>query len=90
MGDGLSRNDGKFFFQGSDAMVGDVFAPLGPPLLPWEYRTGRGQDKYDIRTDIATTRLNWPSGPIRLKYVNIAGKECNGEQHSGLQVWRKA
>ena len=30
------------FFQGTDATVGDSFAPLGPPLLPWENRLGRG------------------------------------------------
>ena len=31
------------FFQGTDATVGDRFAPLGPPLLPWENCMGRGQ-----------------------------------------------
>ena len=31
------------FFQGIDATVGDSFATLGPPLLPWENRKGRGQ-----------------------------------------------
>ena len=29
--------------QGTDATVGDTFAPLGPPLLPRENRMGRGQ-----------------------------------------------
>ena len=31
------------FFKGTDATVGDGFAPLGPPLLAWEYCMGRGQ-----------------------------------------------
>ena len=30
-------------FQGTDATVGVGFAPLGPPLLPWENRMVRGQ-----------------------------------------------
>ena len=33
------------FFQGTDATVGDGFASLGPPLLPWENRMERGQTK---------------------------------------------
>ena len=33
---------GCSFFQGTDATVGDGLAPLGPPLLPWENRMGRG------------------------------------------------
>ena len=58
---------GCTFFQGTDATVGDVFAPLGPPLLPWENCMGRGHpniSKYKY-IDIATTRPNWPSGPIQ-------------------------
>ena len=36
-GETATRNDVHgTFFQGSDATVADVFAPLGPPLLPWE------------------------------------------------------
>ena len=55
------------FFQGSDATVGDGFAPLGPPLLPWENHMGKGQTHIHVhkRTEIATTRPNRPSGPIR-------------------------
>ena len=34
---------------------------LGPPLLPWENRMGRGQTHRE--TDFATTRPNRPSGP---------------------------
>ena len=52
-------NDGTFF-QGTDATVGDGFAPLGQPLLPWEMHIERGQQW----TAIATTRPNRPSGPI--------------------------
>ena len=54
------------FFQGTDATVGESFAPLGPPLLPWENRMGRGQTRR--RTDIATTRPNRSSGPIRSNF----------------------
>ena len=36
-----SRNDGTFF-QSTDVTVEDSFVPLGPPLLPWENRMGRG------------------------------------------------
>ena len=39
-----SRNDGTFF-QGIDATMGDCFARLGPPLLPWDNRMGRGQHR---------------------------------------------
>ena len=39
-----SRND----VQGTDATAGDGFAPLGPPLLPWESRMGRGQHTYPL------------------------------------------
>ena len=38
----------------------DGFAPLGPPLLPWENRMERGQT--DTWTDFATTRKNRPKG----------------------------
>ena len=38
--------------QGTDATVGDGYAPLGPPLLPWDMHIKRGQQQ---RTDIATT-----------------------------------
>ena len=34
--------------------VGDGFAPLGPPMLPWEMHIKMGQQ----RTDFATTRPN--------------------------------
>ena len=51
-------------FQGNYATVGDGFAPLRPPLPPWENRIGRGQDRYNISMDIATTRPNRPSGRI--------------------------
>ena len=30
--------------------VGDGFAPLGPPLLPWENRMGRGHSHTHIHT----------------------------------------
>ena len=56
-----SCNDGQFF-QGSDATVGDGFAPLGPPLLPWEMQLKRGQQQ---RTDFATIRPNQPRWLIR-------------------------
>ena len=46
-GETASCNDVHFlyvhFVQGTDATVGDGFAPLGPPLLPWENPMGRGQ-----------------------------------------------
>ena len=57
--------------RGTDATVGDSFAPLGPPLLPWENRMGRGQSQAasqpssQLWTDFATTRPNRPSGPIQ-------------------------
>jgi hypothetical protein len=35
--------------------VGDGFAPLGPPMLPWEMHIKMGQQ----RTDFATSRPNW-------------------------------
>ena len=56
------------FFQGTNATVGDGFAPLGSPLLPRENCMGREQDTTYIWTDIATTRPNWPSGPIWWKF----------------------
>ena len=34
-----------YIFQGTDATMGDGFSPLGPPLLPWENRMGRGQSR---------------------------------------------
>ena len=37
-----SRNDGTFS-QGTDATLGDGFAPLGPPMLPWDNSMVRGQ-----------------------------------------------
>ena len=47
--------------------VGEAFAPLGPPLLPWENRMGRGQTESPSPpgTDFATTRSNRPIGPNR-------------------------
>ena len=54
-----------YIFQGIDATMGDCFAPLGPLLLPWDNRRGRGQ--IYPHTDIATTRPNRASGPIRWK-----------------------
>ena len=48
-----------YLFQGSDATVGDSFPPLGPPVLPWENRMGRGQTtNNNTETNIATTRPN--------------------------------
>ena len=32
-----------YIVKGTDATVGDGFAPLGLPLLPWENHMGRGQ-----------------------------------------------
>ena len=49
------------FFQDTDATVKDSFSPLGPSLLPWENRLGRGQQTTRKRADIATTRPNLPS-----------------------------
>ena len=60
VGDGFSRNDGTFF-QGADTLVGDGFAPLGPALLPWENRMGRGQTH--THTHKRTSRLLDQSGP---------------------------
>ena len=45
----------------TDATVGDGFAPLGPPLLPWENRMGRRHTNKQF-TDIATTRPKRPKG----------------------------
>ena len=53
----MSRNDVHFlctFCHGTDATVGDGFAPLGPPLLPSENRIGRGQQ---MTTHGRTSRL---------------------------------
>ena len=47
VGDGFSRNDKTFFFQGTDAMVGGGFAPL-------RELHGKGMTN-DKRMDIATT-----------------------------------
>ena len=57
MSDGRETDkcNGGQFFQGTDATVGDGFAPRGPPLLPWEMHIKRGQQQ---RTDFATTRPN--------------------------------
>ena len=43
-------------------MVGDGFAPLGPPLLPWENRMGRGQTHTHV--DGRTSRLPDRIGPV--------------------------
>ena len=46
------------------------FAPLGPPMLPWENRMKGDRQTHKhkhIWTDIATTRKNRPSGPILWK-----------------------
>ena len=59
-------------FQGTDATVGDGFAPLAPPLLPWENGMGRGQTC--THTDIVTTRPNRPSGPILWKIPHTGDK----------------
>ena len=50
-----------YIFQGTDATVGDGFAPLGPPLLPWENRMGRGQTTND---NGRTSRLLDRIGPV--------------------------
>ena len=39
------------FFQGTDATVGDNFAPLGPPLLPYENCKGRGRSHTNVWKD---------------------------------------
>ena len=41
-------------------MVGDSFASLGPPLLPWENRMGREQTTDNERT----SRLPFQIGPV--------------------------
>ena len=50
-GDTASRYDVHLFmyiFQGTDARVENSFAPLGPPLLPWQNRMGMGH-KYTVK-----------------------------------------
>ena len=49
-------------FQGTDASVGDGFAPLGPPLFPWENCMGRGQQQ--INDNTRTSRLSDQIGPV--------------------------
>ena len=49
--------------------VGEAFAPLGPPLLPWENRMN-GDRQTHTWTDFATTRKNRPKGRF---FENVAG-----------------
>ena len=49
-------------FQGTNATVGDSFAPLGPPLLPWENSMGRGQQQINDNTQ--TLQLLDRIGPV--------------------------
>ena len=50
----------KYIYQGTVANVGDSFAPLGPPLLPWENRIESGQDTYTGQTSGLLDRI----GPV--------------------------
>ena len=80
LGDGFNRNDGTFL-QDTDATVGDGFAPLGPPLLPWGDRIGRGQTE-KLNTDIATTRSKRPKGrfgPLTFKQAMVFTTNLNAD-----------
>ena len=50
--------------------MGDCFAPLGPPLLPWDLMAHT-----DITTDIATPRPTRPSGAELVKNSS-SPREC--------------
>ena len=60
------------FFQGTDVTVGDGFAPLGPPLLPWENRMGRVHIQIYIHRhrDYYTESAQWADSVKINKYIH--------------------
>ena len=48
-----------------NATVGDGFAPLGPPLLPWENHMGKGQTDKQTRYGHRDYQTKAAKGPIR-------------------------
>ena len=78
-----------YIFQGTDARVGDSFAPLGPPLLLWENCMGRGQQ---TTTHGQTSQLLDQIGQVdRFGEKNtIINGEVKGSEdllHTGLPVY---